>query len=99
MEMVGKRLGGARVFEIWCYCNVLYTIGTGSMRRFQWYSSLCDSSKPHRATPKHGNGGEKVGWGAGFEFWCYCNVLYTIGTGSMRRLQWPRALRGSLQNH
>jgi hypothetical protein len=32
MEMVGERLGGARVFELWCYCNVLYTIGTGLIR-------------------------------------------------------------------
>jgi hypothetical protein len=54
MEMVGERLSGARVFEFWCYCNVLYTIGTGSMRRFQWYRPCCDSIKTHGATPKYG---------------------------------------------
>jgi len=66
MEMVGERLGGARVFEFWCYCNVLYTIGTGSMRRFQWYRPRCDSIKTHGATPKYGNDGGKAWWGTGF---------------------------------
>jgi hypothetical protein len=32
MEMVGERFGGAQVFEFWYYCNMLYTIETGSMR-------------------------------------------------------------------
>ena len=54
IEMVGERLGGARAFEFWCYCNVLYTIGTGSMRRFHWYRPRCDSTKTHGATPKYG---------------------------------------------
>ena len=66
MDMVGQRLGGARVFEFWCYCNVLYTIGTGSMRRFQWYRPRCDNIKTHGATPKYENGGEKAWWGTGF---------------------------------
>ena len=66
MEMVGERLGGARVFGIWCYCNVLYTIGTGSMRRFQWYRPRCDNIKTQGATPKYENGGEKAWWGTGF---------------------------------
>jgi hypothetical protein len=29
MELLGERLGGALYFEVWCYCNVLFTIGTG----------------------------------------------------------------------
>jgi hypothetical protein len=32
MEMVGERLLRAQLFEFRCYCNVLYTIGTRSMR-------------------------------------------------------------------
>jgi hypothetical protein len=56
MEMVGERLGEVRVFEFCSYCNVLYTIGTGSMRGFQWYRARCDSAKTQRSSPKYGNG-------------------------------------------
>jgi hypothetical protein len=53
MGMGGERLGKARVFEFWCYCIVLNTIGTGSMRHFQWYWAICNSIKTQRATPKY----------------------------------------------
>ena len=66
MQMVGERLGWARVFQYWGYRNVLYTIGTGSMRRIQWYLERCDSTKTRGATPKDGNGGGKARLGAGF---------------------------------
>jgi hypothetical protein len=95
----GGKDGGARVFEFWCYCIVLYTIGTGSMRRFQWYRPRCDSTKTHGATPKYGNGGGKDGGARVFEFWCYCIVLYSIGTGSMRRFQWYRPRCDSTKTH
>jgi len=66
MQMVGERLGWARVFQYWSYRNVLYTIGTGSMRRIQWYLERCDSTKTGGATPKDANGGRKARLGAGF---------------------------------
>ena len=66
MQMVGERLGWARVFQYWSYRNVLYTIGTGSMRRIQWYLERCDSTKTRGATPKDANGGGKARLGAGF---------------------------------
>src|SRR6266849_2755875 len=55
MQMVGERLGWARGFQYWSYHIVLYTIGTGSMRRFQWYRAGFDSTKTYGATPKYGN--------------------------------------------
>ena len=66
MEMVGERLDGARAFEFWCYCNVLYTIGTGSMRRIQWCLERCDSTKTRGAIPKQAYGGGKARLGTGF---------------------------------
>jgi hypothetical protein len=32
--------------------------------------------------------GESLGWARIFQYWGYHNVLYTIRTGSMRRIQW-----------
>ena len=66
MQMVGERLGWARVFQYWDYRNVLYTIGTGTMRRIQWYLERCDSTKTHGATRKDANGGGKARLAAGF---------------------------------
>ena len=66
MHMVEERLGWARVFQYWRYCNVPYTIGTGSLRRIQWYLERCDSTKTRGATPKDANGGGKARFGAGF---------------------------------
>src|ERR1700710_2730647 len=88
MQMVGERLGWARVFQYWSYRNVLYTIGTGSMRRIQWYLERCDSTKARGATTKDANGGERLGWARVFQYWSYRNVLYNIRTGSMRAIQW-----------
>src|SRR5712671_4572872 len=99
IDMVGESLGGARVFGFSCYCNVLYTIGTGSMRGIQWYRARCDSTKTHGATPTYGNAGGRLLGARVFEFWCYCNVLYTIGTGSMRRFQWYRPRCDSIKTH
>ena len=66
MQMVGERLGWARVFQYWGYRNVLYTIGTGSMRRIQWYLERCDSTKTRGAIPKYAYGGGKARLGTGF---------------------------------
>src|SRR6266849_2804528 len=66
MQMVGKRVGWARVFQYWSYRNVPYTIGTGTMRRIHWYPERCDSTKTRSATPKDANGGGKGRLGAGF---------------------------------
>ena len=67
---------------------MLYTIGTGSMRQIQWYIGNRDSSKTCGAIPKDTNGGGDARQSTGFEYWGYRNVLYTIGTGSMGRIQW-----------
>ena len=66
MQMVGERLGWARVFQYWSYRNVLYTIGTGSMRRIQWYLERYDSIKSCGAIPKYAYGGGKARLGTGF---------------------------------
>ena len=66
MQMVGERLGWAQDFQYWSYRNVPYTIGSGSMRRIQWYLERCDSTKTRGATPKDANGGGKGRLGAGF---------------------------------
>jgi hypothetical protein len=60
MEMAEEMLDGARIFEFWYYCNMLYIIGTGSVRRFQWYKARCDRTKTHGATPKYGKRGERL---------------------------------------
>src|ERR1700709_1029525 len=99
MEMVGERLGGARVFEFWCFCNVLYTIGTGSMRHFQWLDHAVIAPKPMKLPPNMEMVGERLRGAPVFEFWCYFNVLYTSGTGSMRRFQWYRPRCESIKTH
>ena len=66
MQLVGERLGWARVFQYWRYYNVLYTIGTGSMIRIQWYLERCDSTKTRGAIPKYAYGGGKARLGTGF---------------------------------
>ena len=66
MQMVGERLDWGRVFQYWGYRNVLYTIGTGLMRRIQWYLERCDSTITRGAIPKDANGGGKARLGTGF---------------------------------
>ena len=45
---------------------MLYTIGTVSMRRIQWYPERCDSTKTRGAIPKDAYGGGKARLGTGF---------------------------------
>src|ERR1700704_1242509 len=66
MHMVEERLGWARVFQYWRYCNVPYTIGTGSIRRIQWCLERCNSTKARGPIPKYAYGGGKARLGTGF---------------------------------
>src|SRR6266849_5351860 len=88
MQMVVERVGLARVFQYGSYRNVLYTIGTASIRPIHWYLGRCDSTKPRGATPKDANGVTRLGGARVTQFWSYYKVPKTIGTSSMGRIQW-----------
>jgi hypothetical protein len=66
MQILRERLDGVRVFQYWGYCNMLYTIETGSMRRIQWYKEYCDSTKTLGSSPRNVNGGGIARWGMRF---------------------------------
>src|SRR3981081_1318376 len=99
MHMVEERLGWGRVFQYWRYCNVPYTIGTGSVRRIQWYLERCDSTKTRGAIPKYAYGGGKARLGAGFSIlvlsqrtlyhWNRLNETNPMVSGTLRLHQNP----------
>jgi hypothetical protein len=66
MEMVEKRIGGALVCEFWGYYNMLYTIGTGTIRQFQWYRLCSNSTKSYMSYPQIWEWWGKAWWVAGF---------------------------------
>jgi hypothetical protein len=52
MEIIGKIHDGSRNFEFWGQYNMLFTIGTSSMREIQWYRACYNTTETYRVTPK-----------------------------------------------